>query len=68
MFERRWVVRCDHPQCDEVLICPRPNDVVYGDDKGNAGIYAADCFWDVRPNRRETYCRTHAREEISVDD
>lgn len=47
MIERRWIVRCDDDYCDEVLICDPPNDVIYGDDKGNAGITAVDEGWTL---------------------
>jgi hypothetical protein len=62
MIERRWVLRCDEPDCNAVLVCPPPDDVIYGDDKGNAGISAVECGWDARPNRRETYCPEHDTE------
>ena len=61
MIERRWVVRCDQPGCDEVLVVPPP-DAGGLDDKWGAGEYAADSGWDVSPARREAYCTTHARE------
>lgn len=62
MIERRWIVRCDEAGCTTVLVCPAPDDVIYGDDKGNAGITAVESGWDARPNRSETYCPTHDTE------
>lgn len=58
MIERRWIVRCDREGCAETLVVPPP-DFGGEDLKWEAGIYAADCGWDVAPNRRESYCPAH---------
>lgn len=65
-LQRRWIATCDEPWCEALLICPNPNDLIYGDDKGNAGISAVDAGWDAIPSSSLTYCPRHSRYRDSI--